>query len=131
MNNKHVWDIICFTIADNLKKKSLYITTLIIAIICLLALPVFAYISMSPNKDKKDDSKIEKIYILDETGYGNVDYETLKGLDKDYEKTGITLVNKSSNSNENDNSNVSKNDKSKVSKKKDSNISQKDKKINK
>jgi ABC-type Na+ efflux pump permease subunit len=91
MNKGHLRDIILFTIMSNLKKKSIYVTTIIIAIICVMALPVFAYVSFSPDQ-KEDSEKIKKIYICDSTGYDNVDYESLRGLDKDYKDIKIENI---------------------------------------
>lgn len=91
MNKGHLRDIILFTIMSNLKKKSIYVTTIIIAIICVMALPVLAYVSFSPDQ-KEDSEKIKKIYICDITGYDNVDYESLRGLDKDYKDIKIENI---------------------------------------
>lgn len=93
MNKWHMWDIISFTVVSNLKKKSIYITTIIIACICVLALPIIAYISLSPNKDKEDSSRIKKVYICDDLGYKNMDYETLAGLDDDYKNIQLEIMN--------------------------------------
>ena len=89
MNKGHIWDIISFTIVSNLKKKSFYITTIIIAVICMLAIPVIAYVSLSPNKK---ENSIKKIYVCDSLGY-DIDYNSLKGLDKAYSKVDIEVVN--------------------------------------
>jgi ABC-type Na+ efflux pump permease subunit len=56
-----------------------------------MALPVFAYVSFSPDQ-KEDSEKIKKIYICDSTGYDNVDYESLRGLDKDYKDIKIENI---------------------------------------
>lgn len=90
MKKSQTLDVIGFTIRENLKKKSIYITTIIIACVCMLAIPLIAYISLgNKDKDKSKDNKIEKIYIFDTTEFGNVGYESIASIDKKYKDIKI------------------------------------------
>lgn len=66
-----IWEIICFTIKENIKKKSFAITTIIIALVLILAFPVVAKFTMS--KEKK--SNISTLYIVTDEGLENLEYK--------------------------------------------------------
>lgn len=70
-NISKVWEIICFTIKENIKKKSFVITTTIIALVLILAFPIIAKFTMS--KDKK--SNINTLYIVADNGLDNLNYK--------------------------------------------------------
>ena len=70
-NISKVWEIICFTIKENIKKKSFVITTTIIALVLILAFPIIAKFIMS--KDKK--SNINTLYIVANNGLDNLNYK--------------------------------------------------------
>ena len=97
-----IWEIICFTIKENIKKKSFAITTIIIALVLILAFPVVAKFTMS--KEKK--SNISTLYIVTDEGLENLEYkekitniinnksyigQTVKGFNKRYPSKGIGI----------------------------------------
>ena len=87
-------DVIKYTIMENLKKKSIFVTTILVALVCVLVLPIIAYVSLGDNKlSNKDKTKIEKVYIYDTTEFGDVGYDSLISMNKDYKKMKIQYKN--------------------------------------
>ena len=70
-NKSKIWEIIRFTIKENIKKKSFTITTIIIALVLILAFPLIAKFTMS--KEKK--SNIDTLYIVTDEGLDNLKYK--------------------------------------------------------
>ena len=70
-NKSKIWEIIRFTIKENIKKKSFTITTIIIAFVLILAFPLIAKITMS--KEKK--SNIDTLYIVTDEGLDYLKYK--------------------------------------------------------
>lgn len=70
-NKSKIWEIIRFTIKENIKKKSFTITTIIIAFVLILAFPLIAKFTMS--KEKK--SNIDTLYIVTDEGLENLKYK--------------------------------------------------------
>ena len=90
MNRSHIVDVIGYTVVENLKKKSIFVTTILVTLVCILAVPIIAYISLEGNKANKDDeSKIKKVYIYDATEFENIGYENLISMEKDYKNMDI------------------------------------------
>jgi len=92
MNRSHIGDIIKFTVVENLKKKSILVTTILVALVCALVLPVIVLVSQCDSESDKDkEFKIQKVYILDATGWDNVGYETLPSMSKDYKDMEVSV----------------------------------------
>ena len=89
MNKSRIVDVIIFTIMDNLKKKSIFVTTILIALLCVLVLPITAFISLDGNKKDKDELHVDKVYIYDSTEFGDAGYENLKSMHEDYKNIEI------------------------------------------
>ena len=91
MNKARIRDVIAYTITENLKKKSIYITTIIIALVCVLVLPVIAFVSLNGNKiNNKNEKKIEKVFIYDYSEFEDVGYDSLTSMNKDYKDMKIS-----------------------------------------
>ena len=60
MRKSQTLEVLIFSIKENLKKKGILLSTILIACVCVLALPIIAYITLADKNESKDE-KIEKI----------------------------------------------------------------------
>ena len=87
MPKHRLFDVIGYTIKQNISKKSRIIVTIIVAAVVALILPVLAFVINMP----KTEEKIQKVVIFDETGLEGIDYNSLNGMDKKYSDTNIEV----------------------------------------
>ena len=89
MHKHRLFDVIGYTIKQNISKKSRIVVTIIVAAVVALILPVLAFVTNMP----KSEEKIQKVVIFDETGLEGIDYNSLNNMDKKYSDTNIEVHN--------------------------------------
>ncbi len=87
-------DVYQFTIIQTIKSKSFRSFTLVLFIIALLSMPIVALITNSEDKESKA-SDISKVYVIDETGLPEVDYNSIKEENTQYRELAFEYTNKS------------------------------------
>lgn len=86
-------DIFRFTFEQSIKSKSIRIMTIIFCTIALLSMPV-AHIVSTITEDDQTESKIKTVYIIDESGLGEIDFSQVAITDQRYKNTNFSFSDK-------------------------------------
>lgn len=89
------WDQVCiFTFVQTFKAKSTVITTAVIFLIALLALPLSdAFMNLvTGSEDKNKALSYTKVYVIDETQMGLNDFSGMGEMDKRYRDVEFSVV---------------------------------------
>jgi ABC-2 type transport system permease protein len=86
-------DIFRFTFVQSIKSKSIRIMTFIFCTIALLSMPV-AHIISTFTEDDNAESKIKTVYIIDESGLGEIDFSQIAKIDERYKNTTFLFSDK-------------------------------------
>lgn len=84
-----------FTLFQTIKTKSIRIMTIILCTIALIAMPVAQLVSTLMSKNAPEEIPIEVVYIIDESGLGEIDYSSIKAMNDFYKDTDFQTTNKS------------------------------------